>query len=194
MGAGIGRPRPSATKAGLSRLSQELRAENWGPPGPAPRAAAATAAAHDSVPAPTSGPRAHRRVETDDEDDDGDVDDMLGVLPADLGYAAGFDSSSDDEADVGSVAKLARVRKLMERPVDDAGTGKRMTDREVRAMLSEASRSCQRLAMLQFVKECTQRLDEDDGMEKMCAVRCCHACNVLACTFWPGQSMNFHWY
>ena len=163
MGAVVGRPRQIATKTkrGLGRLSQELHAENW-----APRADARAQGPDERGPAP-----ANRRA--DSEDEDGDVDDMVGALPAGLELAAGYDSSSDEETDVGSVAKLTRVRKLMERPVDDAGAGKKIPDKEIRAMLYEANRSCQRLTMSKFVQECTERLNHDDEMDQIRAgVRC----------------------
>lgn len=165
MGAAVGRPRETATKKGIGRLSQELHAENW----TSRKVVHNCEPPDECVPAP-----ANRRAETDDEEDGHScVDNMVGALPADLEFAARYDSSSEEETDVGSVSKLARVRKLMERPVDDAAAGKRVPDKEIRAMLCEASRSCQRLSMNEFVQECTRRLDEDDDMDQIRAgVRC----------------------
>ena len=81
--------------------------------------------------------------------------------------------AQDEEIDVGSQRKIARVRRLMESPVIDA-RAKKMSDREVRAMLSEAHVTSQRFDMQEFLEGCRQRLDaKDDGVE---SCRCVCVC------------------
>jgi len=151
MGAAVRKPE-SKTKSGLSRLNAELRTENW---------------TKHKAPAkedrePGQGAAKQRSGAGSDDDDDDDDDLLAGDLSADYDITAGYASSSDEDIDYASEDKVARVRRLMETPLGDAGAGKRVPDREIRAMLSEAHIYSQRLGMLQFVEECRQRLDADD--------------------------------
>ena len=168
MGAAVRKPE-SATKSGLNRLAQELRKENWTTQQTPSESAVdpGTAVVRKGVRWGGKNKSAASTRRSDDEDDEDDDDAKLeGDMPADYDYSAGFDSSSDEEIDCGSEDKVARVRKLMERPVGDAGAGKRVPDREIRTMLSDAHVYSQRVGMLQFVDECRQRLDNaGDGME-----------------------------
>ena len=148
MGAALRKPE-SKTKSGLSRLNAELRTENW------------TKAPAKEDREPGRG-AAKQRSGAGSDDDDDDDDRLAGDLSADYDITTGYASSSDEDIDYASEDKVARVRRLMEHPLGDAGAGKRVPDREIRAMLSEAHIYSQRLGMLQFVEECRQRLDADD--------------------------------
>jgi hypothetical protein len=62
----------------------------------------------------------------------------------------------------------------MELPVAEAGAGRRLPDRQIRAMLADAHRRCQGIDMLDFVHECKRRLEEDDLERSSAGRRCSH--------------------
>jgi hypothetical protein len=188
MGAAVRKPAKSATKSAISRLQGELHPELWEGHRPAPGGPAMAEAPQDRAPGHASAARGgHARAwsaaaggargDSDDSDGDGaGWGELPGELAAGLDYeslAAGYASSSDEEVDVGSDAKVARVRKLMELPVAEAGAGRRLPDRQIRAMLADAHRRCQGIDMLDFVHECKRRLEEEDDLERSSAGRRC---------------------
>ena len=184
MGAAVRKPAKSATKSAISRLQGELHPELWEGHGrPAPDGPAPAEAPQDRAPSQARAGRARggsaaaggARGDDGDDSDDGYDGDDGGVL-AGLDYAslaAGYASSSDEEVDVGSDAKVARVRKLMELPVAEAAAGRRVPDRQIRAMLADAHGRCQGIDMLDFVHECKRRLEEEDDLERSSAGRRC---------------------
>ena len=73
-----------------------------------------------------------------------------------------------------SEEKISRVRRLMEPPVqgvpkhlDEVSVGKMPSNREIRTVLSEAHRNCQRHSMEQFIEECKKRLENDEDRENI---------------------------
>lgn len=177
MGSAVRKPAKSATQGGISRLQSELHPELWEVHMPS-QPEAPNNIRHSQVCAP--GPRVRGGSTAggdDDDDDEGDdrgEEDLVGELPADIdcaSLATGYASSSDEEVDVESDAKVARVRKLMEFPIAEAAAGSRVPDRQIRTMLAEAHRRCQSMDMLDFVHECKRRLEEDDDLPRSSAGR-----------------------
>jgi len=173
----VRKPAKSATKGGISRLHSELHPELWEAHMPPQPEAPNNNIAHGQAGAPDPRVRGASTAagggDNDDDDDRGE-EDILGEIPADVDYAslaAGYASSSDEEVDVGSDAKVARVRRLMEFPVAEAAAGSRVPDRQIRTMLAEAHRRCQSLDMLDFVRECKRRLEEEDDLPRSSAGR-----------------------
>ncbi len=73
-----------------------------------------------------------------------------------------------------SEEKISRVRRLKEPPVqgvpkhlDEVSVGKMPSNREIRTILSEAHRNCQRHSMEQFIEECKKRLENDEDRENI---------------------------
>ena len=166
MGAAVLKPAKSAgsgkTRAGIERLRRELEERKRATAGaqlPAlPGQAKGTEHTAAAAPPPAEAP----------DSDDEALYAIVGEIPADLAvdyhYAHLFTEGDDGRVDVASQAKIARVGRLMERPVDDAGNKQpRFSDREVRKMLSEAHAQFQRQGMEAFLAECRQRLDTDDA-------------------------------
>ena len=176
MGAAVLKPAKPAgsgkTRAGIERLRRELEerkregasrsATAWDPAGAQLPALSGQARGTEHKAAAAPPP-----AEAPDSDDEA-LYAIVGEIPADLAvdyqYAHLFSEGDDGRVDVASQAKIARVGRLMERPVDDAGNKQpRFSDREVRKMLSEAHAQFQRQGMEAFLAECRQRLDTDDA-------------------------------
>jgi hypothetical protein len=179
MGAAVTKQANSATKGGISRLQSELHPELWQVHMPS-QPEAPNNIAHGKAGEPGPRVRGGRSAagggddDDDNDDDDRGEEDLLGELPADVDYASlatGYASSSDEEVDVESDAKVARVRKLMEFPIAEAAAGSRVPDRQIRTMLAEAHRRCQSMDMLDFVHECKRRLEEKDDLPRASAGR-----------------------
>ena len=119
--------------------------------------------------------------EPNSEEEDDAEGDPMDTIPADLDYAA-FLSSDEDEIDIGSEKKVARVRRLMEQPVDDSAASKRATAGEIRALLKEAHVQSQRMNMQKFLEDCKRRLESDDSLgEPAAGRRCCLVLPRSAC-------------
>ena len=176
MGAAVLKPAKPAgsgkTRAGIERLRRELEerkregasrsATAWDPAGAQLPALSGQARGTEHKAAAAPPP-----AEAPDSDDEA-LYAIVGEIPADLAvdyqYTHLFSEGDDGRVDVDSQAKIARVGRLMERPVDDAGNKQsRFSDREVRKMLSEAHAQFQRQGMEAFLAECRQRLDTEDA-------------------------------
>ena len=170
----------SKVKSGIERLKEELHSENWPKKVPAaPQAPEAEGSVNKASPsrwgANKASPTRWGAVEgKQEEDQDDDFFGKLPPLPADFEFTTPYLSSSDEEFDIVSEEKISRVRRLMEPPVegvpkhlDEVSVGKMPSNREIRTMLSEAHRNCQRHSMKQFIEECKKRLENEEDRENI---------------------------